>query len=268
MECSQPGTIREEELIAYLAGDTVRPAVLEHLARCPHCSSQLESYRQLDRKLVSKLYRWDCPTNMVLGEYYLGMLALEQAIEIKKHLDTCVLCAAEVAALSAFLAQDPVEATQAAGARKNIPVRTVSPNQHRAVREAIDHLHDQARSGIRRIIASLLPPQPLLSPTRTSKVAEWPRNYAAEDLRITMALEQGAGYRDTLKLIGFVQQQGKALEAFEGTTVQLSTGQTAYTQQVDELGNFVFSPVAPATYTLELQFQDSIVVIDQLVVSA
>jgi hypothetical protein len=35
-------------------------------------------------------------------------------------------------------------------------------------------------------------------------------------------------------------------------------------QNVDELGNFIFSSIAPATYTLELQFPESTVVIDQL----
>src|SRR5882757_5524099 len=108
MECSEPGTIRDDELIAYLAGDTVRPAVIEHIARCSACSSQLETYRQVDRKLVSKLYRWDCPSNLMLGEYHLGMLNGEQTVEIQRHLSICVLCSAEVAALTQFLEQDPI----------------------------------------------------------------------------------------------------------------------------------------------------------------
>src|SRR5437773_2610018 len=121
MECSEPGTIRDDELIAYLAGDTVRPAVIEHLAHCPRCSSQLESYRQMDRRLVSKLYRWDCPPNMILGEYHLGMLSDDQAAEIQKHLSMCVLCSAEVAALNEFLAQDPILIGPTV--QKSIPVR-------------------------------------------------------------------------------------------------------------------------------------------------
>ena len=33
MECSEPGTIRDEELWAYLAGELVRPTVQRHLAQ-------------------------------------------------------------------------------------------------------------------------------------------------------------------------------------------------------------------------------------------
>jgi hypothetical protein len=40
-----------------------------------------------------------------------------------------------------------------------------------------------------------------------------------------------------------------------------------YAQKVDELGNFVFSSVAPETYTLELQFPERTIVIDALPVA-
>ena len=81
MECSEPGAIRDEELLAYMDGAKVRPAVLAHLARCQYCSSQLAAYQRIDRKLTQRLYRWDCPTNQILGEYQLGLLSGEQAAE-------------------------------------------------------------------------------------------------------------------------------------------------------------------------------------------
>jgi hypothetical protein len=69
-------------------------------------------------------------------------------------------------------------------------------------------------------------------------------------------------------LIGFVTRKGAALEALQGTPVQLSSPtQVVYTQQIDALGNFVFSALAPAAYSLELHFADSIIVIDQLPVT-
>jgi len=34
MECSKPGAIRDEELLAYLAWEKVRPFVVQHLAEC------------------------------------------------------------------------------------------------------------------------------------------------------------------------------------------------------------------------------------------
>jgi len=43
-----------------------------------------------------------------------------------------------------------------------------------------------------------------------------------------------------------------------------SQANVQYTQNVDELGNFVFSSVITGTYTLELQFPDRTIVIDSL----
>jgi hypothetical protein len=41
-----------------------------------------------------------------------------------------------------------------------------------------------------------------------------------------------------------------------------------YTQTIDELGNFVFSSIVPATYTLEVQFPDGVIVVEPLPVTA
>src|SRR5215831_20991480 len=102
MECSEPGNIRDEELLAYLAGEIVRPDVQRHLAQCQRCASQLATYRRMELSLTSKLYRWDCPLNQVLGEYQLGLLSNEIATAVKMHLGSCVLCAAEMAMLEQF----------------------------------------------------------------------------------------------------------------------------------------------------------------------
>ena len=130
-------------------------------------------------------------------------------------------------------------------------------------------LAPKARAEVKRIVATLLPPQPRLALQRgeTGEGTGWPRTYAAEDLHILLVVESGAGRRDAMKLIGLVQQKGAAIETFEGLPVHLSTTQAAYNQHVDELGNFVFAPVAPAVYTLELQLPESVVVIDHLEVT-
>ncbi len=74
MECSKPGAIRDEELVAYLAGEDVQPTVIQHIKYCQRCSSQLATYQRMEHKLTSKLYRWDCPPSQVLGEYQLDLL--------------------------------------------------------------------------------------------------------------------------------------------------------------------------------------------------
>src|SRR5450631_3360050 len=103
MECSEPGAIRDEELAAYLAGANVRPEVLAHLSVCQACSSQVAFYQRMDLQLTNKLYRWDCPSSQMLGEYQFGLLNSVQANEVRFHLSYCLRCPAEVATLTAFL---------------------------------------------------------------------------------------------------------------------------------------------------------------------
>ena len=124
MECSNPGAIRDEELFAYLEGESVRPAVLRHLATCQYCSSQAKTYQRLELKLIKNLYRWDCPPNQVLGDYQFGLLSPQQSVEVGSHLSACVLCKSEVAQLTEFLANDPMLVPQS-----HVAVSAVRPVQ-------------------------------------------------------------------------------------------------------------------------------------------
>ena len=274
MECTKPGAIRDEELLAYLAGENVRPFVVQHLAECQHCSSQMAAYQRVELALTSKLYRWDCPPSQVLGEYQLGLLSKELTAAVKNHLAMCVLCATEVATLTEFLAHVPLLTERAPV--PSVSVQTSSPhNNHRSgqgTKGVIERMGDRSRAGVRRIVATLLPPQPRFAYQREiSQATLWPRRYSAEDLSISIQVERGTSHRDALQIIGFVTRKGEALGVLQGTPVLLSAQEvgisfagTQYMQSIDELGNFIFSSIAPATYTLELQFPESIVVIDQL----
>ncbi len=274
MECSEPGAIRDEELVAYLAGETVRPVVVEHLAHCQRCASQLAAYQRVELELLSKLYRWDCPPSQVLGEYQIGMLRQGQGAAVKNHLHTCVLCTAEIATLTEFLANDPMLAQPVMATQK--ATSPIATNNHRPVAARsvaptpFDQVREQSLAGVRRIIAALIPQQPRLAYQRNASAqsANWPRRYAAEDVTISVQVERDASYKDTLQLIGFVTQKGTAVGVLQGHTVQLSqgeaSGKTVYTQVIDDLGNFVFSTLSPAEYILELQLPTGIVVIDQL----
>ena len=271
MECSKPGAIRDEELFAFLVGEEVRPTVRQHLASCEYCSSRLATYRKMELKLINKLYRWDCPSNHVLGEYQLGMLSSDLATSIRHHVQACVLCAAEVATLSQFLANDPMLAEPVPHIA--VAVRPSHNNHHpvQEVQRVLDDLIDRSYAGVRRIIATLVPPQPGLAFQRSveQQLSTWPRRYQAEDMSISIQVGQDAQRRDAVQLIGLVTRKGASLEALQGTPVQLlSQAHTAYIQQIDDLGNFVFSSVAPATYSLELQFPEGIVVIDQLTLTS
>ena len=275
MECSAPGTIHDEELLAYLAGERVRPVVPQHLASCQSCTTKLADYRRIEHKLIGKLYRWDCPPNQVLGEYELGLLSGEVAAAVKRHLSRCTLCATEVATLADFLADDATLAEHPALPRHKHPVSPPVSNNHGSAhiaKRALDQVREQTGEGIRRIIANLLPPQPRYALQRevgsTLDAATWPRRYSAEDISISVSVEPETSQRNSLQLIGFVTRNGAALEALQGLPVLLaSQAHVQYSQNVDELGNFVFSSIIPATYTLELQFPDRTIVIDALPIS-
>ena len=268
MECSEPGLIRNEELLAYLAGERVRPVVEQHLARCPYCSDQVADLRHLELSFLSKLYRWDCPPNQVLGEYHLGLLDPETALAVRFHLRACVSCVAELSILGEFLTGDPLLVEQPSSARIFAPL-PVQNNHHmhpQDVGAAFNRLLDQASVSVRRIIATLLPPPPRLAYQRQAAVPDlWPRHYAAEDFSISLQVEREKGRIDSFQLIGFVTRKDTTLESLQGTPVLLSSqSKTVSAQSVDELGNFVFSSLVPSLYTLELQAPDGIVVVEQI----
>ncbi len=271
MECSEPGAIRDEEFIAYLENEKVRLMVAEHFANCQECSSRLVMYRSLERKLTCRLYRWDCPSNQMLGEYQLGMLDENFSRPVQAHLKRCVLCAAELATLTNFLTVDPfVEERET-----RVPVMSGQKILRDALypvedaKRGIEYVREQTLVGVRRIAALLLPPQPGLSYQRGSAqpAVLWPRNYLAEDVTISLQLEQSLKQRGSLQLIGFVSRQGLAVEALQGTLMQLMTSEGVIQEQhIDELGNVIFADLAPALYTLEVHLPEGIVVVDQLAV--
>jgi hypothetical protein len=262
MECSNPGIIQDEELLAYLAGDPVRPLVQQHLAQCLRCSTRLAEYRELEHSLIQNFYRWDCPSNQILGEFELGLLNRQQTASVQEHLIRCVLCSEEVASLTAFLANDPTLVERAA-------LQISSQNNHgsskQAVKRLVKDLREQSAEGARRIIAALAPQQPRFAYQRYTAASAWPRRYTAEDFSISLQIERGLAHNNTVQVIGFVTRKGTPLESLQGVTVALtSPGGTTSTQVIDELGNFIFPAVQPATYTLELRFGETVIVVEQL----
>ncbi len=267
MECSNPGAIRDEELFAYLEGESVRPAVQQHIAACQYCSSQAKTYQRLELKLIKNLYRWDCPPNQVLGDFQFGLLSPQQSVEVGNHLSMCALCKTEVAQLTEFLAHDPVLVSQSNVAARPA-VNAVRPVQE--VKRVLDGLRDTSFAGVRRIIATLVPQQPQTAFQRngTQQVAAWPRRYSAEEVNVSIQVERSTAQKDALQVIGFVARKGATLEALDGIPVKLiqqtPTATREEVEPIDDLGNFVFPAVVAGTYIMEIHFKEGIVVIDQL----
>ncbi|HEV7235964.1 MAG TPA: hypothetical protein VGN15_07275, partial [Ktedonobacteraceae bacterium] len=138
MECSEPGVIRDEELLAFAAGEKVRTGVEAHLARCQCCSTLVAEFRGLERSLIHKLYRWDCPPNQILGEYQMGLLSSDVEKAVQSHLKKCVLCAAEVATFIEFMANDPMLVERTA-------VQPSSQNNHVGVKQQVKRTLEELR---------------------------------------------------------------------------------------------------------------------------
>jgi tetratricopeptide (TPR) repeat protein len=250
-----------EELRTYFLGEPVRPLIVQHYIDSQRLTRQIADYHRAELKLTSKLTRWDCPSSQVLGEYQLGLLKNDHATAVKIHVSSCVFCSVEMATLTQFLINDPIFA-----GHEFVQAPTINNEWAKYETNSIqDVQYDQGISGVRHIIATLLPAQPRFAYMRdTNTLSLWPRHYTAEDLSISMMLEEGK----PLELIGLVTRKDAAMDALKGTPVILSSEiNRVYTQSIDELGNFSFGSISPATYKLELRLPEGIVVIDRLPVT-
>jgi hypothetical protein len=221
----------------------------------------------MEQKLIRKLYRFDCPSSLVLGEYQLGLLEGPAVALVKSHLHRCELCRAEVDSLTTFLSRGTLPFGRASAEEQSPAVSYHDYQPVLAVRRVWERIQDQ--DGVRRIMATLLPAQPRMAVRDPSQQhVEWPRRYTGEDVNISLQLEQSPERDDTWQLVGLVNRQGMALSALMGTPVQLVTAsQVTDIQQIDDLGNFIFATLTPATYTLEVHLPDKVVFIEQLVIA-
>ena len=91
--------------------------------------------------------------------------------------------------------------------------------------------------------------------------------YQAEDIRVVVGLEADGLRAGRKMLLGFTARQGQPLESLSGAYVQLShRGETLALEQVDTLGNFVFSDLSSGEYELMLVTDKEQVVIEAIVI--
>src|SRR3712207_3339421 len=95
MQCSSPPPLNDDQINAALDGDA-DPTVQAHLAECAGCAGRLAAARQFERQVRARLYRWDCPPPQQLADYHFGRVPPDDDRAIRRHLERCALCAAEV----------------------------------------------------------------------------------------------------------------------------------------------------------------------------
>jgi hypothetical protein len=242
MECVAPDEITEEQLLAYSYNEA-DDASVAHIQRCAYCAERSRALAADQLVLRALFHRVECPDAQVLGEFHLGLLSPTEQAAIQDHLNTCPRCVAEVRELDHFLQ----EASQVA----NLPAP-----QHQ----------------IKRLVARLAPPSPDLEAQQPALAlrgaAAAPADvYQAGDIKVMVGLEVDGLRAGRKMLLGFTAREGRPLESLSGAQVHLSQhGETVAMEQVDTLGNFLFSDLKSGEYELVLVTDQEQVVIETIVV--
>jgi hypothetical protein len=252
MECLHPVAPDDEELLRFaLDGEALPEEVNRHLEQCTNCQQRLARYKNVHNFLVSRLYRHQCPGDLELSLYCAGLLPADERVSIANHLLDCPLCAAEVVDTRQFLAGTD---------RDLLPTQTFSLNG--------SHIAPQ------RIIATLVKQQAQLVVRGDASEAAWPRQYHAGSIDLSLHLSRTSS--GEYMLLGIITDPTQNIEAFEGSTAELypaaggkDTGRSEtplLREQVDDIGNIVFSAVPIGEYVMIVQLPKRELVIEGLTI--
>ena len=248
-----PSALSDEDLMSVAYDeDTLSPEQHAHLAECPLCKQQLALYTSTTETLQAKLYRSICPSAVRLSYYCLGVVPEEERMHIASHLLDCPACAAEVAEIRQV--QATVDLYPAAWS----PLVPLAP--------------------LRRIFATLVMQQAQPVLRNTSADTGWPRQYRAETIDLSLHLSR-TGNGEML-LLGIITgtDPDEAVNAFEGTPVELyiapgplstegaeSTSlQPVLSTQVDDVGNILLEKIKAGDYVMIIRLPDREVVVKGL----
>ncbi len=103
MTCVSPPELTDGNLLAYLDGE-VDDHAKKHLENCPSCRGRARRLARRQSDMTARIYRFDCPSPLELGEYRLGVLPAGRAAGVARHLAACPRCTQEVAQLAGYLA--------------------------------------------------------------------------------------------------------------------------------------------------------------------
>jgi anti-sigma factor RsiW len=239
VNCIEPGSVRAEDLLAYLDGEAP-PRVADHLGVCASCTATAAGYARAESRLRRGLRRFECPSPQSLGDYELDLVPAEERRQIAAHVVECPRCAEEMQTLRSFLA---------AGLAPPAPAET-----------------PVAR--LRRVVAQLVLPGPTTAYAGLRGMGDAAtQTYRADELTITLDTTYTAPLKRA-NLLGLVWQETGAPATLPGAPIRLvDRRERVWSTQLDELGNFAFSGIPPGRYRLEVELDDQLVTIDAVYLS-
>jgi hypothetical protein len=228
--------VTPEELMAYVDGEISVDAVAG-IDDCAECSATVADYGRLQARLRQTLYRFDCPSAHLLGEYALDLANTVERTAVAAHVLECDECTSELEGLRAYLAFEP-------------------PTVQRA----------GLRASMRRIVAQLVsgPPAGALALAFRDIDPAAVMVYQTDTVQISVTQTPGARPGSAC-LIGLVLLRSDTFDALADSEVSLvpAVG-SPLTSWTDKLGNFSYEELDPGTYRLELALPDEVVVVGEL----
>ena len=241
-----------EELLGVAYDEEIlSPEKIEHLEQCEDCQQRLASYRRLNSRLISKLYRSACPGAVELNYYCLGGLSPEDRLTIASHVLDCPACADDVAEI----------------------------RRQQAAFEPVPAAGFSLSAAVRRLFATLVVQQAQPVVTRDlAPAAGWPRQYRAESIDLSLHLSRASNGETMLVGIVTSRDPRTTSEAFEGVTVDLyqapgplaaeAAGKESIaaflSTRIDDVGNILLEPIPAGKYIMILRLPDLEVVIDDV----
>ncbi len=240
MDGSPPHILNEDDLVAaILDPDTLSAETRQHLAQCPTCAERAAPYRQLKTALTSRLYRWDCPDTQEISEYAAGWLYGKRRRALTLHLRRCPRCTEELEISRQFLVPAPPQtAPRPRLIARLLPSRTLGP----------------ALAGLRG----------------DSQDSEgWPRQYRVDNISLSLHRAAFASGGRGAMLLGLISRAEAPPDSFLNTEVRLIASDNpdappVASEQIDDLGNFILSPIPTGRFDLLILLPEGVVAIEGL----
>lgn len=244
----------------YIDGEAP-PQVAAALDKNGALKAQGQKQRQFDARLLTTLYRFDCPTPDRLRAYYWKELPPAQQQRLEGHVAQCPLCAAELASLQRFMQETSPEihtkaafstSASGAGAANSLPQRMLGQAQA---------LVNQMRIVVAQLVA---PAVPELAPVAFRGEAPTVQLFETPDITISLLVQREPDATFTLagQILTIAPMLGESCKL-----ISANVEEVLRQMPIDSNGNFVGKQLLAGAYQLIIMGSEQAVIIPNLVIS-